>query len=199
MRVSIRRLLRRDFRYYRRGHALSYPVPVLLGRGRVQNVLLVAAAAASTRDGGRAYVSLPCRAQVVERLLGAVRAARLRLESAFGRLGPWHARVLAGRAESSLEEGLKSCDATRGDADADLNGCPDGKVGGAVEEVAFVGFEGAGVRKADDGRSGAAVAVSVYKSTASTMQNLHCCQADNTTNNDLYTTLHLQVLHNEDG
>lgn len=132
---------------------------MLLGRGRVQDVLFVAAAAASASDGGRADVSLPCRTQVVERLLGAVRAARLRHESAFGRLGPWHGRVLAGRAESGLEEGLKGCDATRGDANADLDGCPDGKVGGAVEEVAFVGFEGVGVREADDGCSGAAMTI----------------------------------------
>lgn len=155
--VTIRRLLGRDFRHYRRGHTLTYPIPALFGRGGVQNVLLVAATTTPARDSGRAYVSLPCRAQVVKRLLGAVRAARFRHEPAFGRLGPWHGRVLAGRAESGLEEGLESCDATRGDADADLDGCPDGKVSGTVEEFAFVGFEGAGVRKADDGCSGAAM------------------------------------------
>jgi hypothetical protein len=54
-------------------------------------------------------------------------------------------------AKGGFEERFEGCDATGCDPDADFDRGPDGEVGCAVEEVAFVGFKGGCVRKADDG------------------------------------------------
>lgn len=103
------------------------------------------------------------------------------------------------RFEDRLEQRLQGRDATSSDTNAYFDGSPDSKVSRAVEKVALVWLEGRGVGEANDCSCRAAGADISPVSDCGRVSDLHCCQTNNGTDDDLHAALHLQVLYDEDG